>query len=285
MCGIRNMDHENRTVIARWSSGSASSRLTFVWGAAGAFSLFIGYRRKIKVTSYGYPPDLETLVKGVEAQGGKKMRFLRRIPVDPMTKTTEWWLRSMQDDPDSDGADRTYLTFTPSHRVPGSTGASTRTGSCGAKSSGPSTLQGPRRWNPVLSTTHSASLICVLLPEGHVEVPGFFQVRRRTGQVENEAVADAVARGMQCPSHHRLPLRHANHNNINILRCQDSTTLRIGSKFRCIRSTPTEMQSMSENDFECFASTGVKPPDTMFPNAVERIRTTAIALKAKNPDS
>ncbi len=42
---------------------------------------------------------------------------------------------------------------------------------------------------------------------------------------------------------------------------------------------------MSENDFECFASTGVKPPDTMFPNAVERIRTTAIALKAKNPDS
>jgi hypothetical protein len=37
-----------------------------------------------------------------------------------------------------------------------------------------------------------------------------------------------------------------------------STYFRIGSKFRCIRSTPTEMQSMSENDFECFASTGVK---------------------------
>src|SRR5438105_769840 len=50
---------------------------------------------QIKADSYGYPPDLETLVKGVEAQGGKKMRFLRRIPVDPMTKTTEWGLRSM----------------------------------------------------------------------------------------------------------------------------------------------------------------------------------------------
>jgi hypothetical protein len=37
-----------------------------------------------------------------------------------------------------------------------------------------------------------------------------------------------------------------------------STCFRIGSKFRCIRSTPTEMQSMSENDFECLARTGVK---------------------------
>ena len=37
------------------------------------------------------------------------------------------------------------------------------------------------------------------------------------------------------------------------------------SKLRCMRSTPTEMQSMSENDFECFASTGVNTPGTMFP--------------------
>jgi general secretion pathway protein G len=55
-----------------------------------------------KVDSGGYPPDLDTLVKGVEAQGGKKIRFLRSIPVDPMTKSTEWGMRSMQDDPDSD---------------------------------------------------------------------------------------------------------------------------------------------------------------------------------------
>ena len=53
-----------------------------------------------KVGSEGYPPDLETLVKGVDSQG-KKIRFLRRIPVDPMTGQTEWGLRSMQDDPQS----------------------------------------------------------------------------------------------------------------------------------------------------------------------------------------
>lgn len=54
-----------------------------------------------KLDSFGYPPDLETLVKGVDVQG-KKIRFLRKIPVDPMTNNTEWGLRSMQDDPDSD---------------------------------------------------------------------------------------------------------------------------------------------------------------------------------------
>src|SRR5215470_15729487 len=42
-----------------------------------------------KVGSNGYPPDLETLVKGVDVQG-KKLRFLRRIPVDPMTGNTDW---------------------------------------------------------------------------------------------------------------------------------------------------------------------------------------------------
>ena len=55
-----------------------------------------------KVDSMGYPPDLDTLVKGIEIAGGKKVRFLRSVPIDPMTKTTEWGLRSMQDDPDSD---------------------------------------------------------------------------------------------------------------------------------------------------------------------------------------
>jgi general secretion pathway protein G len=54
-----------------------------------------------KVDSQNYPPDLETLVKGVETQGGKKVRFLRSIPIDPMTKNAEWGLRSMQDDPES----------------------------------------------------------------------------------------------------------------------------------------------------------------------------------------
>ncbi len=54
-----------------------------------------------KVDSQNYPPDLETLVNGVDVQG-KKVKFLRRIPIDPMTGNAEWGLRSMQDDPTSD---------------------------------------------------------------------------------------------------------------------------------------------------------------------------------------
>jgi general secretion pathway protein G len=54
-----------------------------------------------KVDSQNYPPDLDTLVKGVDIQG-KKVRFLREIPVDPMTGKAEWGMRSMQDDPSSD---------------------------------------------------------------------------------------------------------------------------------------------------------------------------------------
>jgi general secretion pathway protein G len=69
-----------------------------------------------KVDSQGYPPDLETLVKGVEAQGGKKYRFLRSIPTDPMTNNKEWGLRSMQDDPDSDswGGQSVFDVYTKS---------------------------------------------------------------------------------------------------------------------------------------------------------------------------
>ena len=53
-----------------------------------------------------------TLVKGVDV-GGKKMRFLRRIPMDPMTHSTEWGMRSMQDDPTPiRGAGNRCLTFT-----------------------------------------------------------------------------------------------------------------------------------------------------------------------------
>ncbi len=54
-----------------------------------------------KADSMNYPPDLESLVNGVDIQS-KKVKFLRRIPVDPMTGTAEWALRSNQDDPDSD---------------------------------------------------------------------------------------------------------------------------------------------------------------------------------------
>ncbi|MCU1270397.1 MAG: ral secretion pathway protein [Acidobacteriaceae bacterium] len=57
-----------------------------------------------KVGSEGYPPDLETLVNGVDV-AGKKLKFMRRIPIDPMTGGIEWGLRSMQDDPTSDSWD------------------------------------------------------------------------------------------------------------------------------------------------------------------------------------
>jgi len=70
---------------------------------------------QVKVDSQGYPPDLDTLVKGVDSNG-KKIRFLRRIPVDPMTGTTEWGLRSMQDESDSDswGGQSVFDVYTKS---------------------------------------------------------------------------------------------------------------------------------------------------------------------------
>jgi general secretion pathway protein G len=58
----------------------------------------------IKVGSEGYPPDLATLVDGVAANNdatGRKLKFLRKVPVDPMTHNTEWGLRSYQDKPDA----------------------------------------------------------------------------------------------------------------------------------------------------------------------------------------
>jgi general secretion pathway protein G len=82
--------------------------------------------------SEGYPPDLETLVKGVEVQEAsqeatesgreasatkkKLVSFLRRIPRDPMTGSTEWGLRSYQDDRDSDvwGEENVYDVYSKS---------------------------------------------------------------------------------------------------------------------------------------------------------------------------
>ena len=58
---------------------------------------------QVEVGGEGYPPDLETLVNGVDMVGqvDKKFKFLRRIPRDPMTNSDDWGLRSMQDDPQS----------------------------------------------------------------------------------------------------------------------------------------------------------------------------------------
>jgi general secretion pathway protein G len=72
-----------------------------------------------KLGSEGYPPDMDTLVNGVEIAGGKKLRFLRRIPVDPMTGNSDWGLRSMQDDPQSDswGGQNVFDVYTKSTGV------------------------------------------------------------------------------------------------------------------------------------------------------------------------
>jgi general secretion pathway protein G len=66
--------------------------------------------------SNGYPPDLDTLVNGVTIAGNKHVRFLRRIPVDPMTGKKDWGLRSIQDDPDSNswGGDNVFDVYSKS---------------------------------------------------------------------------------------------------------------------------------------------------------------------------
>jgi general secretion pathway protein G len=75
----------------------------------------------VELGSEGYPEELEILVEGVDQVGtpGKKLRFLRRIPIDPMTKSTEWGLRSYQDKPDSMfwGGQNVYDVYTKSQGI------------------------------------------------------------------------------------------------------------------------------------------------------------------------
>jgi general secretion pathway protein G len=71
---------------------------------------------ELKPNSEGYPPDLETLVDGVSAANdatGRKLKFLRRIPKDPMTGSDEWGMRSYQDKPDATrwGGQNVYDVF------------------------------------------------------------------------------------------------------------------------------------------------------------------------------
>lgn len=75
----------------------------------------------VELGSEGYPPDLETLVEGVNQVGAvdKKLKFLRRVPIDPMTHSDEWGLRSYQDEPDSRfwGGQNVYDVFTTSNET------------------------------------------------------------------------------------------------------------------------------------------------------------------------
>jgi general secretion pathway protein G len=85
---LRRVLREIRTAVDRY-------HLAVEQGAIGGTD--------VKVGSEGYPPDLEVLVKGVNRVGAidKKLKFLRRIPVDPMTGTADWGRRCYQDEPES----------------------------------------------------------------------------------------------------------------------------------------------------------------------------------------
>ena len=75
----------------------------------------------VELGSDGYPTELELLVEGVDIVGqvDKQVRFLRRIPVDPMTGEDEWGLRSFQDEPDSTswGGEDVYDVYSLSEGV------------------------------------------------------------------------------------------------------------------------------------------------------------------------
>ena len=73
---------------------------------------------QVQAGTEGYPPDLETLVNGVKLAGAsdKRIHFLRRIPIDPMTGKKDWGMRSVQDDPDTTswGGQDVFDVFTKS---------------------------------------------------------------------------------------------------------------------------------------------------------------------------
>ena len=86
---LRRVLREMRTAIDRYKDAADLQQISNL---------------ELDPTDMGYPPDLETLVKGVTRSGdasGVKLRFLRRVPKDPMTGDEEWGLRSYQDRPDS----------------------------------------------------------------------------------------------------------------------------------------------------------------------------------------
>jgi general secretion pathway protein G len=91
-----------------------------LWEMRGAIDAYKDAAMKggmvTKADSMNYPPDLQTLVDGVDIQS-KKVKFLRRIPIDPMTGNTDWGMRSNQDEPDSDsfGGQNVFDVYTKSN--------------------------------------------------------------------------------------------------------------------------------------------------------------------------
>jgi general secretion pathway protein G len=84
---LREAEHEIRAAIDKYKDMADTGKLGIQ-----------------KQDTYGYPESLDALVEGVKGSGqaaDTKLKFLRRIPLDPMTNTREWGMRSMQDDPKS----------------------------------------------------------------------------------------------------------------------------------------------------------------------------------------
>ena len=101
---LRRYLREMRTAIDKFKDAADA-------GLIGAFD--------IKAGSEGYPESLEILVEGVSVvndQSGRKLKFLRKIPIDPLTNSTEWGLRSYQDRPDATswGGQNVYDVYTKS---------------------------------------------------------------------------------------------------------------------------------------------------------------------------
>jgi general secretion pathway protein G len=114
-----------KTAVLREKEIELRRNLRIIREAIDAYKKLADEKKfEIEEDSEGYPPDLETLVKGIEIneqtegeQETKKLqKFLRRIPLDPMTNSPDWGLRSYQDDPDSDiwGEENVYDIYTRS---------------------------------------------------------------------------------------------------------------------------------------------------------------------------
>jgi general secretion pathway protein G len=120
-----------KTAVKREKEIELQRNLRLIREAIDAYKKLADEKKiEVKEDSEGYPPDLETLVKGVEvkadssdsAGGSRKsgqriIKFLRRIPRDPMTNSTDWGLRSYQDEPDSTvwGGENVYDVYTKSN--------------------------------------------------------------------------------------------------------------------------------------------------------------------------
>ena len=105
---LRRALREMRTAIDRFKDAADAGQIA---------------RTQLEPENENFPPDLETLVEGISAgtpgASDTKLKFLRRIPIDPMTNSMEWGLRSYQDDADSTswGGENVYDVYSNSDAI------------------------------------------------------------------------------------------------------------------------------------------------------------------------